>query len=320
MSLLVILISLILEKLLPPLHGLRSLAWIKTYHQWMCARAASHEKWHGIPCLLIIVLLPTIGVAIIQYLLNDLLVFFSFVFSIIVLTYCLGPKDKRQLAHEYLDAEESNNAENANAILQELVSCTSASPPPEDKFARVRMLCECILIQTHEQLLAILFWFVILGPMGAVLYRLTIELQQAGLHTCKSCDDETATEASIKTDADTTQTGTNEFKNAVARLHYVLAWIPSRLTALSYAVMGSFVHAMHAWQDAPLEESDTDNSPKSHRLLLRIGFASLQFDNKPPQDNTQHNDAIRETLGLCGRSLVAWVTVLALMTLAGWAS
>jgi len=77
---------------------------------------------------------------------------------------------------------------------------------------------------------------------------------------------------------------------------------------------------MHAWQDAPLEESDTDNSPKSHRLLLRIGFASLQFDNKPPQDNTQHNDAIRETLGLCGRSLVAWVTVLALMTLAGWAS
>ena len=151
MSLLVILISLILEKLLPPLRGLRSLAWIKTYHQWMCARTASHPKLQGIPCLLIIVLLPFTGVAIMQYLLNDLLVFFSFIFSIIVLTYCLGPKDKRQLAHEYLDAEESDNAENANNILQELASCTSATPLPEDKFQRVRTLCECILIQTHEQ-------------------------------------------------------------------------------------------------------------------------------------------------------------------------
>jgi membrane protein required for beta-lactamase induction len=312
MSLLVILISLILEKLLPPMHGLRSLAWINAYHQWMCARMAGHTKWQGIPCLLIIVALPLAGIAALQYLLNDLLVFFSFVFSILVLTYCLGPKDKRQLAHEYLHAEESGNTDNANDILQELVSCTTPGPLPDDKFARARALTECILIQTHEQLLAILFWFVILGPMGAVLYRLIVELQQAGQHSCKTCVDETNIEKSEASDS--------EFHAAVSRLHYLLAWIPSRLTALSYAVMGSFVHALHAWQGVPLENGDTSNSPKSHRLLLRIGRASLQFDNHPPQDDAQHNDAIRETLSLCGRSLVAWVTVLAIMTLAGWAS
>jgi len=290
------------------MHGLRSLAWIKSYHQWMCARTANHAKWQGIPCLLMIVLLPLTGIGVIQYLLNDLLVFFSFVFSILVLTYCLGPKDKRQLAHEYLHAEENGNSDEANTLLQELVSCTSPTPLPEDKPARARALTECILIQAHEQLLGILFWFVILGPMGAVLYRLSVELQQAGQNTCKSCDD------------DNTETGNENFQAAVNRLHYVLAWIPSRLTALSYAVMGSFTHALHAWQDSPLDENDTSNSPKSHRLLIRIGFASLQFDNKPPQDDAQHNDAIRETLSLCSRSLVAWVTILALMTLAGWAS
>lgn len=308
MSLLVILISLILEKLLPPMHSLRSLAWIKPYHQWMCARTANHAKWKGIPCLLIIISLPLIGIGVIQYWLNDLLVLFGFIFSILVLTYSLGPKDKRQLAHEFLDAEERGNSENADSMLQELVSCTTPAPLPEDKFARARALCECILIQTHEQLLGILFWFVILGPMGAVLYRFSVELQQAGQDTCKTCDD------------DNTEIGTENFQAAVDRLHYVLAWIPSRLTALSYAVMGSFTHALHAWQETPLEEGDTRNNPQSHRLLMRIGFASLQFDNKPPQDDTQHNDAIRETLGLCSRSLVAWVTVLALMTLAGWAS
>jgi len=305
MSLLVILISLILEKLLPPMHGLRGLAWIESYHQWVHARLASHKKWHGIPCLLVIVLLPLVGIATIQYLLNDLLMFLGFTFSIIVLTYSLGPKDKRQLAHEYLDAEERGNSDNAESILQDIVSCTTSAPLPEDKLARTRALTECLLIQTHEQLLAILFWFVILGPMGAALYRLTVELQQAGQRS-----------------DETTETGDAEFHAAVTRLHYVLAWIPGRLTAFSYAAMGSFVHALHAWQNIPHEETDTNNdtSPQIHRLLLRIGQAALQLDNHPPQDNSQHTDAIRATLDLCGRSLVAWITILALMTLAGWAS
>ncbi|HHI92896.1 MAG TPA: regulatory signaling modulator protein AmpE [Gammaproteobacteria bacterium] len=305
MSLLAILISLLLEKLLPPLHGLRSLAWVESYHQWVHTRLAGHKKWQGIPSLLIIILLPLAGVAATQYLLNELLGILGFIFSIIVLTYSLGPKDKRQLAYEYLNAEESGDNDNAESMLQDIVSCTTSSPLPEDKTSRTRALIECILIQTHEQLLAILFWFVILGPMGAALYRLTVELHQAEQRA-----------------GETAKAGDAGFRAAVIRLHYLLAWIPSRLTALSYAVMGSFVHALHAWQNTPLEEADTndDTTPQSHRLLLRIGQASLQFGNHPSRDDSQHNDAIRETLGLCGRSLVAWVTVLALMTLAGWAS
>jgi len=304
MSLLAILISLILKKLLPPMHRLRSFAWITSYCHWIHARLASHR--HGIASLLIIILLPLIGIAAVQYLLNDLLVFLGFIFSIIVLTYSLGPKDKRQRAHEYLDAEERGDKDNAESILQDIVSCTTPAPLPEDKPSRTRALIECVLIQTHEQLLAILFWFVILGPMGAVLYRLTVELQQAGQRS-----------------GEATETGDAEFHAAVIRLHYVLAWIPGRLTALSYAVMGSFVHALHAWQNALHEEEmDTNNNtnPQIHHLLLRIGQAALQFDKHPLQDDSQHNDAIRETLDLCGRSLVAWITVLALMTLAGWAS
>ena len=301
MSLLAILISLILEKLLPPTHGLRSLAWIESYQQWVHTRLTNHPKWRGTPSLLIIVLPPLTGIATLQYLLNDLLVFLGFVFSIIVLTYSLGPKNKRQLAREYLDAEERGDTGNAESMLQDIVSSTTSTPLPEDKLSRTRRLTDYLLIQTHEQLLAIFFWFVILGPMGAMLYRLTVELQQAG---------------------DATETGDAEFHAAVIRLHYILAWIPGRLTALSYAVMGSFVHALHAWQNASHEEIDTNNntSPQIHHLLLHIGQAALQLDKHPPQDDSQHNDAIRETLDLCGRSLVAWITVLALMTLAGWAS
>ncbi|HEC18913.1 MAG TPA: regulatory signaling modulator protein AmpE [Gammaproteobacteria bacterium] len=303
MSLLAILISLIFERFLPPLHRLRSLAWIGPYHQWMCARLADHPRWQGVPCLLVIVLLPVGGIGLAQYLLNDLLLFFGFVFSILVLTYSLGPKDRHYRVQQYLDAEDNGDTDSAQRLLEDIFAdqeCAAEhSTPPEEAATRARLLSEYVLVQTHEQLLAILFWFVVLGPMGAMLYRLTVELMRAECCT-RGCNEP------------------SEFQAAIQRLHYLLAWIPSRLTALSYAVMGSFVHAMHAWQNTPLEETDShkDTTPPSHRLLVRIGLASLQFDHQPPQDN----EAVRETLGLCGRSLVAWVTILALMTLAGWAS
>jgi AmpE protein len=314
MSLLAILISLVLKKLLPALHGLRSLGWIGPYQQWIQQRLATHEKWRGIPTLLIIVLLPVIGIAIAQHLLNDVLVFFGFVFSIVVLTYCLGPKDQHQLVHQYLDAEEVDDQESAQATLQEIFPEQSVESLPEDKASRSRLLIDTVLIQTHDQLLAILFWFIILGPMGALLYRLTLEILQHEQLAHETTDNET---------------GDSEFSAAVARLYYLLAWIPSHLAALSYAVMGSFVHALHAWQNEPHEQTAEasnnaylidDKAPQSHRLLIHIGVASLQFDSSPPQEDAQQNEAIRETLGLCGRSLVAWITVLALMTLAGWAS
>ena len=313
MSLLVIIISLILEKLLPTISSLRSLAWIASYQQWIRTRLAGHEKWHGVPSLLIIILLPVIAIGLTQHWLNDVLILLGFIFSIVVLTYCLGPKDKHQLVHDYLDAQEADDQETVQATLQEIVGERDAADLPEDKTSLSQLIMEKVLIQNHDYLLAILFWFVVLGPMGAVLYRLCIEL----LHIQPQRDTTTDSEP---TDAD--------FHAAVERLYYVLAWIPSRLTELSYAVMGSFTHALHSWQDTPLEEDiedQTNPQPKSHRLLIRIGMASLQLNTVQPKDELQQdeaklNEAIRETLGLCGRSLIAWITILAIMTLAGWAS
>lgn len=322
MSLLAILISLALEKFLPALNGLRNLNWVAHYQQWIHARLAHHPKWHGIPSLLIIILLPVIGTAAIQYFLNDLLALFSFLFSVIVLTYCLGPEDEHRRVSNYLDAIEDENRSDKDNIQADLTEILHAGGVASDATTmedetHINRLIESVLIITHDRMLAILFWFVVLGPMGAVLYRLTLALlhyeQRSEIDNNEFADD---------------------FSNAVKRLHHLLSWIPSHLTALSYAVMGSFVHSLHAWQNRPSEDTTEttehhakentdaisnrtdDTIADNHRLLLLIGKAALQFDTQPPQDN----NAVRETLGLCGRSLVAWITILAIMTLAGWTS
>ena len=326
MSLLVILISLALEKFLPALKRLRSLNWVTHYQQWIHTRLANHPKWQGIPSLLIIILLPTLGTAAIQYYLNDLLALFSFVFSIVVLTYCLGPEDEHRRVKDYLDAvedEDRSDKDNIQTDLSEILQAggITSDTTTMDEQTRISRLTESVLIITHDRMLAILFWFVVLGPMGAVLYRLTLALSQNVLHATSDDNTETRTEDS------------DNFNDAVKRLHFLLGWIPSHLTALSYAVMGSFVHALNVWKDRRKENSAAgpdkdqterrntfkgtiDGTTTNRDLLLRVGLASLQFNTNPPQDN----NAVRETLGLCGRSLIAWITVLAIMTLAGWAS
>ncbi|MDT8383861.1 MAG: regulatory signaling modulator protein AmpE [Gammaproteobacteria bacterium] len=324
MFLLAILISLTLEKLLPTLNGLRSLAWFDHYQLWVRSRFEHHEKWQGVPSLLIIVLLPVVGIAALQHFLNELLALLGFLFSVIVLTYCLGPADEHRRVNEYLEAIDNDDPESAERALTAVLQAGGHGHhnAPADEQTRIQRLIETILILTHDRVLAVLFWFVVLGPMGAVLYRLTLALLPPAI------DDP---------NTQTTTSDRREFNHTVTRLHHLLSWIPSHLTAFSYAIMGSFVHALHAWQNRfneaiaeplatpaeslPLQTVEqtapaSDALPETHRLLLRIGMAALQFDTRPPQDNT----AIRETLGLCGRSLVAWITLLAIMTLAGWAS
>jgi membrane protein required for beta-lactamase induction len=340
MSLLAILISLALEKFLPTLSGLRNLNWIAHYQQWIQIRLAKHEKWQGLPSLLIIVLLPVIGTAAVQYYLNDLLALFSFLFSIVVLTYCLGPQDEHRRANSYLDAIEDENRSDTDSIQTDLSEILQAGGivsdvSTMDEESRINRLIYAVLIITHERILAILFWFVILGPMGAVLYRLTLALLENAEKYTTALTEPGTDNVAVNSDLDNDLNNdfNSDFNNAVKQLHHLLGWIPSHLTALSYAAMGSFVHALHAWQDRRKKDAparpDKDQMERrnvfnattmtesaNRDLLLRIGIAALQFNNNPPQDN----NAVRETLGLCGRSLVAWITILAIMTLAGWAS
>lgn len=291
MSLLAILVALALERMLPAVDELRNLAWFRRYTLWLLTRFDRHPRWQGVPTLLLLVFLPVGVTALAQFQINAILVFLSFVFSVAVLLYCLGPNDLHRLVRRYLDAMDTNDDASAKTAWQQLRPNCVHDEYPADAATRAHALVEWVLIQTHERLLGILFWFAVLGPMGAILYRLTVEL--VCLRQQTPTDDQSL------------------FDTATIHLHRVLAWIPSHLTALSYAVMGSFIPALQAWQDSPPNDQ---NLPDNHNLLRHTGLGSLQFDTQPPQDT----NAVRTALALCSRSLLTWLAILALMTLAGW--
>lgn len=301
MSLIAIFISLALEKLIPDIDAFRKITWFGRFSDWLCAQLDHFPQLRGAPALLLVILLPVLGIGLIQLFLDDLLLLLGYLFGIAVLTYCLGPRNPLYAVNNYLDAVDENFTETANAALD--VALDGNIPDDEDL---PETLVNTLLIQTHERILGVLFWFIVLGPIGAVLYRLTVV--QAGR------------------ERQYPRLDNPQFSATAMQLHELLAWIPCRLTAISYAIMGSFTHALQAWQSRPETQQpeveaiavdaamDVTTEPASHQLLRRVGLGSLQYDHNIPAEIF----SVREAFGLCSRSVIAWLTLFAMLTLAGW--
>ena len=89
------------------------------------------------------------------------------------------------------------------------------------------------LIDAYRQVFATLFWFLVLpGPAGAVLYRLTALLAEEWRGDAIDADGAAA----------------GALRAAGARLLYWLDWIPVRLTAMTFAIVGDFEDAVYCWR------------------------------------------------------------------------
>ncbi len=285
MFLLAILLSLILEAFVPALDRLRSVAWFQRYAA-ACRRRLLRGARGGTAAVLLSVLPPVLLVGGLQYLLDQVLWLLSFLLSLGVLLFAMGPRDPRRLVEAYLAARERGDEAQVTALLHELLPYA----PPREASARDAAVLDAVFVLTHERLLAVFFWFVVLGPMGAMLYRLVSELVSAPPEDANA-----------------------DYWLTATRLHMVLAWLPAHLSALGFAVMGSFVHALHAWRETRHQAPQAQALlPVCHQYVVRTGRAALQLER------LDGLTAVREALGLCQRSLIAWVTVLALLTLTGW--
>ncbi len=163
-----------------------------------------------------------------------------------------------------------------------------------------RAVIESVLENGADAVFAPLFWFVVAGPFGALLYRLSNTLDAMW---------------GYKNDH------YRHFGWAAARFDDVLNWIPARLTALSYAVLGNTTHAFQAWRNqAHLLDSPNAGpvmTSGAGALNLQLGgpaFYHGQLKQKPWfGGERQAQDAdIQRALGLMHRTLLLWLLVIAL--------
>jgi adenosylcobinamide-phosphate synthase len=182
-----------------------------------------------------------------------------------------------------------------------------------------RLAIERGLIDAYRQVFGVLFWFVVLpGPAGAVLYRAAVLLADEWKGTARGDD--------------TTPIGRERatFGQPSRTLLAWLDWIPVRLTALSFAIVGDFEDAIACWRtQARLWANEDGGVPIG--ILLASGGGALgvrlggplatiagERDYRPEvgMGDTVDPDVLPSGVGLVWRTLVLWLLLILLLTLA----
>lgn len=318
MNLIALLIGLLVERLATRLFHLRRLRWLERFIDMGFRQAERIANWPAlIPVILIIVLL-LLPVAAVVFALGDAFLGFPYVIvAIIVLFFSFGPQDIGEDVDDYCQAVEDGDEERirqtAKAIIEHEV--------PDDDLERIHKVEESVCVQANNRLFAIIFWFVLLGTVGAWIYQMTdvfwfVSLGPLGAWAYR-CTDLVRRRAVFCADRDEVCDGTTDrVRDAATFLHGWLAWIPARLTAIGYAAAGHFDAAVGAWRAPSEHEADTVSESNEH-LLARVGVAALAL--------TDGEDVVERAVTgataanrLVFRLLMIWAVIIAAMTLYGW--
>jgi AmpE protein len=295
MALLVIVLSLFIERVWTTVGDLRSFVWFERLVDRV-ADASPARALSGAFGVLAVMALPLFVVAIVYVLLAKIFTVLGLVFAVLVMLFCLGPRDLDGDVHRFLNAWEQGDDERAQTCARHI---SVASAEPVETRLLARPVVEGILVAAHERWYGVIFWFVVLGPLGALWYRLACVLRDK----CIRRGEEDA------------------FKDAALMMHHILAWIPTRLTLLSYALTGSFGDTLEA-----LRKEDygwkSDWLINNYLLLIHGGLGALQLEQELAADETRVVDAghVRAALGLALRTLILAIALIAVVTLGGWVS
>lgn len=199
-----------------------------------------------------------------------------------VLWYCLGPKDLRALLAPYFSALERNDGQSAWEHVRDTVDAEAVEELPQ----LGRQVSRFIFTEINARFIALLFWFAALGPAACLFYRL----------------------CSLYGDLVREEPG-HPHQRTIRLVRQILDWLPARLTALCYALVGDFVRgysALHPfWREA---------DASSERILVDSGLASLALGPDLPMDALEENT---QAIALAERALLLVLVLIALFSLFG---
>lgn len=277
---------------------------------------------HGILATLLI-LIPLCAFVLLMYgVLYSINPLLAWCLNVVVLYLTMG---FRQFSHHYtaiLDALQSEALPLARQLLADwrfengISRDDRARPESAEEIARASI--ELALLGAHRHVFAVLLWFILLpGPVGAVLYRVTSVLAEAWR------EEEGAFAG-------------GEFGVFAIKLFSILEWLPVRATAAAFAIVGNFEDAVFcareqasAWANQAtgivlasasgalgVRLSTQVAEQQVKQEMVATDYVDEVPERVPPFGETADVNFMQSAIGLVWRATVLWVLLLFLLGLA----
>lgn len=312
MTFLSIICVLVLEQL-KALPAERVVAWQAYYADFLERHFNGGEARHGVVAWGLGVALPALLILVLHAVMDAVHPVLGFVVAVAVLYLTMG---LRQFSHFFTDIQMAlrmGEVERARRLLEVWCGHDAA------RFSSAeisRLAIEQGIVAAHRHVFAPLFWFAVLGPAGAVLYRLGLCVMQRWAVTVQP------------------ESGNAFFRFAQQAFQW-LDWLPARLTAATFAIGGDFEDAVYCWrtqasqwaQAASVQGADMASgillSSAAGALGVRLGLplpGEIGFDARPELGLGDDADIehLQSAVGLVWRALVLCLLLLALLTVASW--
>ncbi|MEW5786386.1 MAG: cobalamin biosynthesis protein [Pseudomonadota bacterium] len=295
MTLFAVLAALVLEHWRPERPG-QPRRTAREWLAWLLDNLNAGGEQHGLLAWTLGALLPALIVAGLGHLLAGIWAPLGWAFDVLALYFCLGFKGASYLAAGVVRSLEQDDLERAREKLgvwrPNLLLGADAS-------SLLRQTLEETFRQALARLFGVLFWFLLLGPAGAVLHVLT-HLARDSWH------------------------GESAFGDFARRMAAWLDWLPARAMAFSFAIAGNFQDALECWRGQTTEWGDPSDgvllAAGAGALGLRLG-GNLQLSAgalvRPDLGlgEAPGLDALDGVVALVWRAALLWVAVLGLLWL-----
>ncbi len=289
------------------------------------ALAARMEGWcntgqvhHGRLAWIALMAILVVPTALIYWLCMKIHPLVALAWNILVVYLTLG---FRHYSHYFTSIQLALNAGDDAAAGALLAEWTQRDTSGMDAGEISRIAVEEALITTHRNVFGVFFWFLMpIGPAGAVMYRVAEYVARAW-----NGPDHMTFE---------------QFGQFAVRAFYWIDWIPARMTAIAFAVVGNFEDAIYAWRNfagrwqdeavgiilsagggamgvklgAPTQVA-SDMLPPDAAVI--DSFTTDADSNTPPGEESTAR-ALQSTVGLVWRALLLWMLLLLFLSLAAW--
>ena len=302
MKFLALLAALLLEQARPLRRENPVFAAFERYAAALERQLNAGQFYHGVLAWALAVLPAAVVTVVVYHLLNAVSPILAWGWNLTVLYLTMG---FRQFSHYYREIARALRDGDIATAREYLGRWRGKSAAELTASEVARVAIELALVGSLRHVFGPIAGFIVFGPTGAIVYRLSAMLAEAWGNRAPA-------------EAD-------EFALFARRFFFWYDWAPSRMTAASFAVVGNFEDAIYCWRtQAPSWTADAQAillATGGGALGVRLGDALQQagvVEYRPELGLGDEADVdyMHSAIGLIWRALLLWIFLVFVVTVA----